>query len=117
MSKFKPGDRVTNGCGENVIARRKKNDAWATREAYEYVGGGWDFATSLTLITVPKSVIVVSSEGPSRRPYVHSCISSAESEATRLVLKHPGLAFGVYVLHSTTTATKPVAPTVTKVLA
>lgn len=46
--KFKVGDIVTNTCRVHTIARVGSPYAIGNTQAYEYVGGGFDYETSLT---------------------------------------------------------------------
>lgn len=46
--KFKVGDIVTNGCQVHIIARAGAQYALGNRQAYEYVGGGWDYEPTVT---------------------------------------------------------------------
>lgn len=104
--KFKAGDVVTYSDGRYRKTIKGISAFGNGRTAYDYVGGGFDYETSLFLAAPcpqdnrqqPAIVarILDGQPRPSNTPYMHASSADALTEAERLAKNNPGQEFAVY---------------------
>lgn len=118
--KFKVGDKITNTYDKNTVytVNDVRSDGWF--RVMEYLATGYYSGEYFILAPTPTIVIrfdVGKGYRPNDKPVVHNSLAEATKEAERLALANPGVKFDTFTLATSSTATAPVAGTVTTVSA